>query len=60
MDVVANGLVAIANGALSALSAVMSPVSFAIVVAALCLGWLARLELDELNRHTNRTEVRRH
>lgn len=60
MEILGNGLVTLANGALGALLSLASPLVIAGVALAAGLIWLALIEVDELNRKGTKPEVGRH
>jgi hypothetical protein len=60
MNILTNGFITIFNGFWSTFSSLTSPVSIAIFVCAGSLGWLARLEVDQLDRIGAKPEVRTH
>lgn len=60
MDILGNGLVTLANGALTALTSIADPVILVGIAMALSLLWLALVEVDELDRQGTKPEVGRH
>lgn len=60
MDVVGTGLVLIANGALEIAHQFTSLTTIVVLVAAASLGWLATMEVEELNRQGMKPDVARH
>lgn len=60
MDSVAAGLSTIANGFLSALGALGSPVAIALGLCAASLAWLALVEIHEMDRLGAKPSVGRH
>jgi hypothetical protein len=60
MEHLGNGLVTIFNGLWVTLTSVVSPATLGGLVLAACLLWLARLELDELDRLGSKPTVDRH
>ncbi len=60
MQILVNGFTAIANGAAATLGHLISPVALAIIASAVSLAWLARLEVDELDRQGTKPQVGKH
>ena len=60
MTTLSYGLVALLNGFLSMMGALMTPLTAGVIVLALGMAWLARLELDDLKRQGTKPEVGRH
>lgn len=57
MELFGHGIVLIVNGALDLLGRLASPVAVAAVVIAVGLAWMARLEIDEVNRSASKPEI---
>lgn len=60
MEALTAGLTTIANGVLSALGALGSPVAIALMLSAASLSWLALVEIHELDRLGAKPNVTRH
>jgi hypothetical protein len=60
MLILTNGLTAMLNGLFWAVHSLGSPVSVSVVLMALCLSWMAKLECDELDRQGTKPVVRLH
>jgi len=60
MNVLINGVTAMANGALTALHDLASPACIAMVVAGVSLAWLARIEVDEMDRQATKPTIDTH
>lgn len=60
MEILGNGLITLANGALSALLSLASPLTIAGVLMGVSLLWLALMEVEELDRQGSKPEVGRH
>lgn len=55
-----DGLVVLVNGAWAALSTALSPLTAAALATVFGLIWLARLEIDELNRQGTKPDIGMH
>jgi hypothetical protein len=60
MDTFAAGLSTIANGVFHVAGIAKSPIAAAFTVVALCLSWLALIEVHEMDRMAVKPEVIRH
>lgn len=60
MEILGSGLITLFNGLVAMVGAVSSPITIAVVLCALALGWFAMLEVDELDRQGTKPEVGRH
>lgn len=60
MEHLASGIITLLNGLWFALGAFASPLAIAGVLAAASLAWLARMEVDELDRQGVKPLVDRH
>lgn len=60
MDALGDGLVTMANGALTALDGVMSPLTAAVGVLIAGFAWLAVIELETLARQGTKPDISRH
>jgi hypothetical protein len=60
MDHFGNGIVTVFNGIWTTLIAVASPLTLGLLVLVAGLGWLARLEVDELDRQASKPRIDRH
>lgn len=60
MDQLADGLVTVFNGAWATVTSLTHPGVAGLLVLAGGLAWMARLELDELDRHGTKPTVERH
>jgi hypothetical protein len=60
MSILGDGLVVIVNGLLAMLGAIASPLTIAGAAGAAALVWLARIEVDELDRQAVKPQVGRH
>lgn len=60
MEHLGNGLITLANGLWTTVTAVAHPLVLGSVVMAAALAWLARLEVDELDRSASKPMVDRH
>jgi hypothetical protein len=48
------------NGALALFETLVSPITLAIIISSLSFLWLAKCEIDELDRLGSKPDVRRH
>lgn len=60
MDIISAGFLTLFNGAVAFVSTLASPVTLALVISAASLGWLARCEIEELDRRGTKPMVGRH
>lgn len=60
MEHLGNGLITLANGLWTTVTAVVHPLVLGSGVTAAALAWLARLEVDELDRSASKPMVNRH
>jgi hypothetical protein len=60
MDALAAGFYTIANGVLSIVRTLGSPVGVALILCAVSLAWLALVEIHELDRLGTKPHVTRH
>jgi hypothetical protein len=60
MSSLINSFVALANGAYGLAHHLVSAITLAVIVAALALGWLARIECDEMDRRGTKPTVGTH
>ncbi len=60
MSVLSAGLLTLLNGLLALVGAIISPVALAVLVLGVGFLWLARLEIDQLNRQATKPEIGRH
>jgi hypothetical protein len=60
MQILSNGMTAMFNGLFASAHSLGTPVSISIIISALCLGWLAVLECDELDRQGTKPIVGLH
>jgi hypothetical protein len=55
-----DGLITLVNGVYATFGALFTPVALFLTISAVCLTWLARLEIAELDRLGSKPEVGRH
>jgi hypothetical protein len=60
MEPLGHGLIVLYNGVAAALGTVVSPVVGAGLVVAAAFVWMARLEIDEMNRRATKPQVGLH
>ena len=60
METLGNGVITMANGALTILGMAASPVAIALVALAGGLAWMALIEVEELDRQGTKPEVGLH
>lgn len=60
MDEFSNGVMSILNGFFQAVSSLASPVGLCVGVSAVCLLWLALIELHELDKMGTKPVVKQH
>jgi hypothetical protein len=60
MEQLGYGLIILLNGVFAAFGALLTPLTAAAVVTACSLGWMARLEIDEVNRRATKPQVGLH
>lgn len=59
MNALTNGLITVANGLVALADGATTPVALMCAVVAASLAWLALIELDELNRQGTKPEIER-
>lgn len=57
METLGNGLVILGNGAWETVSALASPLTLGLVLIIGGLAWMARLELDDVDRANSKPEI---
>jgi hypothetical protein len=60
MESISFGFIILLNGLLAIIETIISPISLAVLVSAFAFLWLAKCEIDELDRLGSKPEVRRH
>lgn len=57
METLGNGLVMLANGAWETAGALASPLTLGLIIIIGGLAWMARLELDDVDRANSKPEI---
>lgn len=60
MSTFGQGLVILVNGVVDIVGRVLSPVAFCAVVVIAGFAWMARLEVDDMNRDAAKPEIGMH
>ena len=60
MESITFGFIVLFNGALALFETLVSPITLAIIISSLPFLWLAKCEIDELDRLGSKPDVRRH
>ena len=57
MNTLANSFIALANGIFASAHHLVSPITVALVVIGASLAWIARIEVEELNRKGTKPHI---
>jgi hypothetical protein len=60
MEQLGHGLIVLYNGVVAAFGALLTPITAAAFVVALSFAWMARLDLDEMDRRAAKPQVGMH